>query len=195
VPDLVVVELDAALADAEPDPEIQQLIRASGGLNVGLDFLPGSLTYNPAVAWRPEPDLAAGVVWLDGLTTNPDRTAANPNLLVWHGRLWLIDHGAAMYIHHTWRDPAAHARRPFERLADHLLLRHAASVAEADERLAGPAEDALDRVVEAVPEEWLPPDEPVGRPTDQRRAYVEYLRTRLGAPRPWVEIADRARAA
>ena len=195
VPDLVVVELDAALADAEPDPEIQQLIRASGGRNVGLDFLPGSLTYNPAVAWRPEPELAAGVVWLDGLTTNPDRTAANPNLLVWHGRLWLIDHGAAMYIHHTWRDPEAHARRPFERLADHVLLRHASPIAEADERLAGAADAAIEQIVAAVPEDWLPLDEPVGGPDGQRRAYVEYLRTRLAAPRPWVEIADRARAA
>ncbi len=195
VPDLVLVELDPALADAEPDPEIQHIIRGSGGLDVGLDFLPGSLTFNPAVAWRPDPDLAAGVVWLDGLTMNPDRTPANPNLLVWHQRLWLIDHGAAMYIHHTWRDPAEHARRPFERIADHVLIRSASSIAEADERLAPAAEAAIEHVVEAVPDEWLAPDEPVGGPAEQRRAYVDYLRTRLAAPRPWVEVADRARAA
>ena len=195
VPDIVLVELDAALADAEPDPEIQHIIRGRGGLDVGLDFLPGSLTFNPAVAWRPEPELSAGVVWLDALTTNPDRTAANPNLLVWHKRLWLIDHGAAMYIHHTWRDPAEHARRPFERIADHVLLRDAASIAEADERLVPAADAAIDRVVEAVPDDLLAPDEPIGGPADQRRAYVDYLRTRLAAPRPWVEVAERARAA
>jgi hypothetical protein len=100
-----------------------------------------------------------------------------------------------MYIHHTWRDPEAHARRPFERLADHVLVRHASPIAEADERLAAAADAAIERIVEAVPEDWLPPDEPVGGPDGQRRAYVEYLRTRLAAPRPWVEIADRARAA
>jgi hypothetical protein len=195
VPDLVEVDFDAAIADAEPDPEIQQLLRASGGLNVGLDFLPGSLTFNPAATWRPEPELAAGVVWLDGLVTNPDRTVANPNLLVWHGRLWLIDHGAAMYIHHTWRNPAEHARRPFERIADHVLLPGAASLAEADARLAAVAEASLERVVALVPDDLLDADEPFGGRDVQRRAYVDYLRRRLEAPRPWVELAERGRAA
>ncbi len=140
VPELVGVVLDPALGDAEPHQEIQDLVRASGGLNLGLDFLPGAVMYNPAATTSlaaMDPATAADIVWLDGLITNPDRTAQNPNLLVWHGRSWLIDHGAALYIHHTWREPEAHARRPFERLADHVLLPVAGSLVEADARLAG----------------------------------------------------------
>src|SRR5262245_66676265 len=97
VPEIVLIQLDPDLARAEPDPEIQDLIRASGGLNVGLDYLPGSLPFTPATGDPPDPLLAADVVWLDALLTNVDRTARNPNLLRWHGRMWLIDHGAALY--------------------------------------------------------------------------------------------------
>jgi HipA-like protein len=195
VPDIVLVELDPTLADAEPDPEIQHLIRASGRLDIGLDFLPGALPFNPAVGPAPSPELAADIIWLDGLTTNPDRTARNPNLLIWHRRLWLIDHGAAMYIHHTWRDADAHARRPFDRIADHVLMPSAGSIAAADARLARRAAAAIEGIVAAVPDSWLAPDDLVGGPADQRRAYVEYLRRRLEEPRPFVEVADRARAA
>ena len=195
VPEIVLVELDPALADAEPDPEIQHVVRASGGLNVGLDFLPGALTYNPAAPWRPDPAQASDVVWLDALTTNPDRTAQNPNLLVWHGRLWLIDHGAALYIHHTWREPAEHARRPFERIEHHVLLESSGPIADADARLAGPAHEAIEGIVEAVPDEWLPADPAIGGPAEQRRAYVDYLHRRLAGPRPFIEVADRARVA
>jgi len=195
VPDIVLVELDAALADAEPDPEIQHIIRASGGLDVGLDFLPGALPFNPVVGPAPSPELAADVVWLDGLTTNPDRTVQNPNLLIWHGRLWLIDHGAAIYIHHTWRDADEHARRPFDQISDHVLLPTAGSIVDADARLGARAAAAIEDVVSAVPDAWLEPDDQVGGPDDQRRAYGDYLRRRLEAPRPFVEVAERARAA
>ena len=120
--------------------------RASGGLNVGLDFLPGALPFAPAIGPIPTPELAADVVWFDALVTNLDRTPHNPNLLVWHGAPWLIDHGAALYIHHTWRDPGAHARRPFPRIRDHVLLPFAASIVEADARLAPRVDrDALAR--------------------------------------------------
>ena len=102
VPELVFMELDPQLGAAEPDPEIQELIAASGGRNVALDFLPGSLTYNPAAGPPPDPGLAAEIVWLDALVTNVDRSPQNPNLLLWHGRLWLIDHGAALYLQHAW---------------------------------------------------------------------------------------------
>src|SRR4051812_39238736 len=122
VPDLVLVELDGALAKAEPDGEIQDLLERSAGTNIGLDFLPGSMAFAPAIPPAPDPQLAAAVVWLDALTTNVDRTARNPNLLVWHRRLYLIDHGSALYVHHTWKDPAAHARRPFPQVRDHVLL-------------------------------------------------------------------------
>ena len=107
VPELVAVELDPALGAAEPDPEIQDLIVASGGINLGVDFLPGALAYVPGAGFTPDPVLAADVVWLDALTTNVDRTPRNPNLLVWHRRMWLIDHGAALYLHHQGIEPAA----------------------------------------------------------------------------------------
>src|SRR3954470_16509840 len=138
VPEIVLVDVDPVLARAEPDPEIQELIEASAGLNVGLDFLPGSLPYSPASGHAPDPDLAAGVVWLDGLVENIDRTPRNPNLLVWHGRLHLIDHGAALYRQHGGLDPAR-ARPPFGPIADHVLLPCAGPIDAADERLAARA--------------------------------------------------------
>jgi hypothetical protein len=199
VPDLVAIEVDPALGDAEPDEEIHDLVGASGGLNLGMDFLPGALAFNPAVrdAGRViDPSFAADVVWLDALVTNPDRTAQNPNLLVWHGRPWLIDHGAALYIHHTWRDPDEHARRPFERIRDHVLLPYAESIGAADARHATTVDAGLVRdLVAALPDDWLPPDPVVGDATAQREAYVRYLGRRLAAPRVFVEEAERVRVA
>ena len=187
VPELVLIELDPELARAEPDPEIQDLIRGSAGLNVALDFLPGSLPFVPAVPEPVGPALAADVVWLDALLTNVDRTARNPNLLRWHGRLWLIDHGAALYLQHAGLDPLGHARRPFPQIADHVLLPFAGSVAEADLRLAPRLnEELIAAIVGAVPEDWV-----AGTGRD---AYVEYLCRRLAAPRLFGEEADAARA-
>ena len=199
VPDLVAVEIDPNLGDAEPDEEIHDLVRASGGLNLGLDFLPGALAFNRAVASEDEavtPDVAADIVWLDALVTNPDRTARNPNLLVWHRRTWLIDHGAALYVHHTWRHPDEHARRPFERIRDHVLLPIAGSIEAADARLVGSIDrDLLLGLVEALPDLWLPVDPVVGDAAAQRAAYVRYLLRRLESPRAFVEEAERARSA
>jgi hypothetical protein len=199
VPDLVAIEVDPALGDAEPDEEIHDLVGASGGTNLGMDFLPGALAFNPAVRDAGaliDADFAADVVWLDSLVTNPDRTVQNPNLLVWHGRPWLIDHGAALYIHHTWRDPDEHARRPFELVRKHVLLPYAGSIAAADSRHASKVDDVLVRdLVAAVPDLWLPVDPVMGDAEAQRDAYVRYLRERLTAPRAFVEEADRARAA
>ena len=196
VPEIVGVEVDRGLGDAEPDEEIQDLIHASDGLNLGLDFLPGSLPFNPAAGPPPDPVFAADVVWFDGFVMNPDRSVQNVNLLEWHGRPWLIDHGAALYVHHTWRDVEAHARRPFERIRDHVLLPNAGSIEEADARLA-PKLDAtsIGEIVEAVPDLWLPRDPIIGGPSAQRRAYVTYLLRRLEAPRPFVEEADNGREA
>jgi hypothetical protein len=134
VPELVELELDPVLGAAEPDPEIQQLITGSAGANLGVDFLPGALAFTPAGPWRPDPGLAAEVVWLDALTTNVDRTPRNPNLLIWHDRLWLIDHGAALYLQHGGLDPATHAERPFPLIAEHVLLPRAGSILEAHAR-------------------------------------------------------------
>jgi hypothetical protein len=199
VPDLVAVEVDPKLGDAEPDEEIHDLVNKSGGVNLGMDFLPGALAFNPAAATAREvidPEFAADVVWFDALVTNPDRTAQNPNLLVWHGRPWLIDHGAALYIHHTWRDPDAHARRPFERIATHVLLPYAGSIAAADRRHVARIDTALlTDVVDAIPDLWLPDDATIGDAPAQRRGYVRYLTRRLEPPRSFVEEADRARAA
>ena len=168
VPDIVAVEVDPALGDAEPDEEIHDLVRASAGRNLGMDFLPGALTFNPAAATAGaviDPAFAADVVWLDALVTNPDRSAQNPNLLVWHGRPWLIDHGAALYVHHTWRDPDEHARRPFERIRDHVLLPYAEPIRAADARHAARIDEAL---LER-PRGGAPGRLAAGRPGDRRR--------------------------
>jgi HipA-like kinase len=196
VPEIVGVEVDRGLGDAEPDEEIQDLIHASDGLNLGLDFLPGSLPYSPIAGPPPDPVFAADVVWFDGFVMNPDRSPQNPNLLEWHGRTWLIDHGAALYVHHTWRDVQEHARRPFARIREHVLLPNAGSIEEADARLAGKLDEASIReIVEQVPDLWLPRDPVIGGPSAQRRAYVTYLLRRLEAPRPFVEEAEAGRAA
>jgi hypothetical protein len=178
VPELVLVELDPALAAAEPDPEIQELIAASAGLNLGVDYLPGSLPYLPTRP--PEPSLAADVVWLDALVTNVDRTPRNPNLLRWHGDLYLIDHGAALYAFHG-ADPLTRARGAFAPIRDHVLLPAAGSVLEADARLAARADPGPAAAL--VPPEWAD-----GAP------YAEFLARRLEAPREFAEEAERARA-
>ena len=196
VPEIVLVTLDAALSKAEPDPEIQELLERSAGINLGLDFLPGALAFAPRVEPMPDPDLAAAVVWLDALTTNVDRTPRNPNLIVWHRRLHLIDHGSALYIHHTWQDPAAHARRPFQPIRDHVLLPFAGPIAEADARLAPRLDRGiLEAIAAQVPDDWLLPEPGLPDPAAHRRAYVDYLLTRLESPRAFVAEADRARAA
>jgi hypothetical protein len=191
VPEIVFVEVDPVLGRAEPDPEIQDLITASAGLNIGLDFLPGALPFEPAAGFPVDPSLAADVVWFDAFVTNVDRTPRNPNLLVWHERLWLIDHGAALHVHHQTRDMTPFATRPFEAIRDHVLLPCAGSVLEADERLAPQlSRDVLSEVAALIPDEWLD-DEPVA----WRAAYVDYLDARLAAPRAFAEEAERARVA
>jgi hypothetical protein len=178
VPELVFVNVDAELARAEPDPEIQDLINASVGVNLGVDFLPGALPYSPDRP--PDPDLAAAVVWLDALVENVDRTPRNPNMLRWHGNLWLIDHGASLFVHHGSADPLAVAQRPFPAIRDHVLLPAAGSLVDADARLAPRADPAAAAAL--VPDAWRD-----GAP------YAEHLQARLAEPREWVQEADRAR--
>jgi len=188
VPELVTVELDPALGRAEPDPEIQDLLDASAGVNLGVDFLPGALPFVPAAGPEPAPQLAADIVWLDAFITNVDRTAQNPNLLWWHGELWCIDHGAALYRHHEGLRPADATAR-FAAIAQHVLLPYAGSIAEADARLA-PRLDraAVERAVAAVPDAWL------ADPDRDRPTYVSFLCARLAAPRAFAEEAEDARA-
>jgi hypothetical protein len=192
VPEIVLIELDPDLGRAEPDPEIQELIAASGGRNVGLDFLPSALPFVPGAGEPPDPELAAAVVWFDALMTNVDRTPRNPNLLWWHGRLWLIDHGAALYLQHGTDDLPALAQRPFPLIRDHVLLPYAGSIDAADARLAPLVTPALvEAVVSAVPGEWLGGEQ--GREA-ARRAYVEYLLRRLEPPRGFAAEAEAGRA-
>jgi len=194
VPELVFVELDPLLAAAEPDPEIQDLIKASGGLNLGLDFLPGSLAFVPAVAPPLDAALAANIVWFDSLIMNVDRTPRNPNLLLWHRQLWLIDHGAALYPTHAWREMDARARSPFAQIADHILLRLAGPLAEADERMrARLTTETLAAVMRAIPLEWLDPFEPFTSPEEMRAAYLDFLVRRLAAASIFTGEAERAR--
>jgi HipA-like protein len=187
VPELALVDLDPALGRAEPDPEIQDLLTASTGLNLGVDFLPGALPFSPAVGPFPDPELAARIVWLDALLTNVDRTAKNTNMLLWHGRLWLIDHGASLYFHHAPEPVSGHERTPFPQVAEHVLLPFAGPIAEADAALAPQvSRRLLEDVAEAVPNEWLE--------GGHRSTYVEYLLGRLEEPRAFVTEAETARA-
>ncbi len=187
VPELVIATLPEQIARAEPHQEIRDLLGWSVGLNIGLAFVPGALATDFTAPPPEGADWAADVVWFDDLITNPDRTPRNSNLVVHQGQTWLIDHGSALYIHHSWSEPDAHARRPFERIADHVLLPFASPIADADARLAPRVDEAtLDAILAAIPDEWLGEGE-------SREAYRSYLLTRLEARATWVGFADAAR--
>jgi hypothetical protein len=184
VPEIVLIEVDGDLARTEPDPEIQDLIRASAGLNIGLDFLPGAVMFDP-VAEQPEAGLASRIVWFDAYVSNVDRTARNTNMLMWHRQLRLIDHGAALYFHHAWEGDRS--GDPFPLIKDHVLLRFAGDLPGADAGMTARITPAVvARVAGLIPGSWLG-DQP-------RDAYVDHLTRRLVAPRAFVEEAIRARA-
>jgi hypothetical protein len=191
-PEIVFAELDIDLARTEPDPEIQDLIRASGGLNLAFDFLPGAVTFDP-VAEKPDAEFASSVVWLDGYLTNIDRTARNANMLVWHGRTWLIDHGAALYFHHTWDNYMEKSRDPFPMIADHVLLPYADRLEEVDVPMTSRIAPAIDNVVAQIPDAWLRGEPHFAGIDQHRNAYREYLGRRLEGPRPFLKEAIRAR--
>jgi hypothetical protein len=200
VPETVLVALDPALGMAEPDPEIQELLERSVGLNVGIDYLPGSLPLGAPEGSGVTPELAADVVWFDAFLTNVDRTPRNPNLLLWHRNLWLIDHGAAIYTQHGWHDDlaaiAASAGGRFPVIRDHVLLPIAGSILDADARLAPRLTPAIIAdAVAAIPDELLEGVPPFATPAEHRAAYVMHLTARLAPPRLWVEEAEEARRA
>jgi hypothetical protein len=185
VPEIVFVELDPDLARTEPDPEIQALIRASAGLNLALDYLPGSIMFDP-VAERPDALLASSVVWLDAYVSNVDRTARNANMLMWHRQLWLIDHGAALYFQYSWGGDVSRSQDPFTRIKDHILLRFAGALPQADAAMTQAiTPEVIQRIVGLIPDTWLG--------GDSRGAYAEYLIQRLTGPRAFVQEAIRAR--
>lgn len=187
-PRLVGIRLDREIARYEADEEVQDLLNASVGLNLGVDFLPGSFGYDPTTP--PDPKVAARVLWLDAFTANVDRSWRNPNLLVWHQDLWLIDHGAALYFHHGWEggitDPGRFAAQAYA-IDDHVLAGFADGVLAADEELASLLDDELiDEAVAAVPDEWLAPVPCAGTPDRLRDAYIDFLVARRDGGRPWV---------
>jgi hypothetical protein len=194
VPEIVFVDLDPELARTEPDPEIQDLIRASAGLNLALDYLPGAVMFDP-VAEKPDADLASSVVWFDAYVTNVDRTPRNTNMLMWHRRLWLIDHGAALYFHHARNSYRERSRDVFPMIKDHVLLRFASSLAETDTKMTGRlTADTIANIVTLIPDAWLVGDSSFGGYTQHRDAYLEYLLRRLEPPHGFLEEAIRARS-
>jgi hypothetical protein len=191
IPEIVFATLDEELARTEPDPEIHALIHDSAGLNVALDFLPGSVGFDPLI--HPlDADLASRIVWFDAYVTNVDRTARNTNMLMWHRRPWLIDHGSTLYFHHApgWELDPSKPRAPFPSIKDHVLLRRASSLEAIDDDMARRLSDeVITNIVAVIPEEWLER----GRGDQERAAYVRYLTQRLRPPRMFAEEAARAR--
>lgn len=195
VPDVVGVEVDAMLGRNEPDAEIRDLLRASAGLNAGLDWLPGSFTFDPVVGPAPTAQEASAIVWFDAWISNVDRTARNPNLLWWHRRLWLIDHGAALYFHHAWPDEEARRYSPFTPIREHVLLPWASAVPETGRALRERLTDEVIRgVVAQVPDSWLAGDPRFASLEEHREAYVQHLTGRRDAAAIFEQEAERVRA-
>ncbi len=195
VPEIVFAELDHDLSRTEPDHEISALIRRSAGLNLALDYLPGSVMYDPLVM-RIDNDLASRIVWFDAYISNVDRTARNPNMLIWHRKLWLIDHGAALYFHHAdgWEADAARTRDPFALIKQHVLRHKAVRLRDVDDAMAGLlTSEWLQQVVDLIPGSWLAPDDVPERVMTLRTAYRRYLTERLEAPRVFIDEALRVR--
>ncbi|MFI5491260.1 HipA family kinase [Actinoplanes sp. NPDC051859] len=184
VPELVVVGLDPVVARAEPDEEIQELIKASAGANLGMDYLPGALGYDP-VAHPIDAELASRVLVFDAYVENVDRSWRNPNLLMWHGDLWLIDHGATLYFHHNWPRASAVVHRPYK-WDDHVLRPYAKKVPEVAADLAPRlTADLLDEVLALVPDEWLAEFD-FASAAEARAAYRDHLVARAAHPEAWV---------
>lgn len=194
VPEIVLIELDPDLARTEPDAEIQGLIRASGGLNVALDYLPGAVTFDPVV-FQPDAALASTIVWFDAFITNVDRTARNTNMLVWHRRLHLIDHGAALYFHHSWAQYLERSQDAFAMIRDHVLLPFASALDEAHESMLEQiTPEAIHCAVSLIPDALLRGDATFSSAAEYRDAYTEYLLRRLQPPHPFFQEVKRARA-
>lgn len=196
VPELVYVHVDAAFGQAEPDPELALPLEASEGLNLGLDYLPGSVTFDPVAGPAPDETTASRIVLFDALVMNVDRTPRNANLLSWHDALWLIDHGAALYFQHGWgpADRLEGSHDPFTEVKDHVLLRWAGGLADAAAHMTATITDAvIERTVAAIPASWLDEWDGFAGEEDHRAAYVAWLRARVAAIPAIFEEAERAR--
>lgn len=193
IPEIVFARLDEAFGRTEPDEEIQDLLKASVGLNLALHYLSGAITFDPNVT-RVDPLLASRIVWLDCLLTNMDRTARNTNMLIWHQELWLIDHGASLYFHHSWQNWQEQAKRPFALIKDHVLLPYASELEEVDRLFTALLKPSLiDAVLALVPDEWLI-EESFSSPAAQREAYGQFLKIRVSNSEIFVKEAQHARA-
>lgn len=194
VPEIVFAHVDPVLGRTEPDPEIQHLIRASEGLNLAMDFLPGSLAFDASDVATIATELASLIVWFDAFVSNVDRTARNTNMLLWHKQVMLIDHGAALYFHHNWATYRDHIRSPFSVVRDHVLLSAASSMPAADSRAKGSlSAQVIGPVVALLPDDWLTDDPFLPNPDAYRDAYVEYLVNRLDSSEIFLKEAISAR--
>ncbi|MGE5797808.1 MAG: HipA family kinase [Ignavibacteria bacterium] len=194
IPEIVFAELDPELARTEGDPEIQDLIRKSGGLNLALDYLPGSVMFNHVVDKANE-TLASSIVWFDAFISNIDRTVRNTNMLLWHRRLYLIDHGASLYFHHRWNDYIEKSKDPFPFIKDHVLLKAAGLLEDSDEELRKKiSEELISNIINMIPAEWFSGDSAFGSTDQYRDAYIEYLLNRLEHRHFFLEEAIRAKS-
>lgn len=195
IPEIVLANLDAAFGRAEPDEEIQDLLRASTGLNLALHYLSGSITYDPAVTTI-DPKLASQIVWLDCLLMNVDRTPKNTNMLEWHKELWLIDHGASLYFHHSWDNWEQKASAPFVLIKNHVLLPQACELESVDAAFKAMLDNETIRsIVSLIPDEWLGSESPFESVDDHRAGYTQFLQTRIAHSETFVKEAQDARAA
>ena len=193
MPELVFAQLDEAFGRTEGDEEIQDLLQASTGLNLALHYLSGSVTFDPT-ATVVDPALASRIVWLDCLLNNVDRTAKNTNMLIWHKELWLIDHGASLYFHHSWNNWMEQAVKPFALAGNHVLLPQASMLTEVDQELKTLlTPQTIKNIVSLIPDDWLMIDAPFETPALHREAYVQFLETRLAHSEIFVKDAQHAR--
>ena len=193
VPEIVFANLDSAFGRTEPDEEIQDLLKASVGRNLALHFLSGSITFDPSFM-AINSLLASQIVWLDSLLTNVDRTARNTNMLIWNKELWLIDHGASLYFHHSWQNWAEHSKRPFVQVKDHVLLPWASGLEKVDETFRSILnKDKIQSIISLIPDEWLVGWES-GESADQiRKVYCAFLESRISSSQIFVKEAQHAR--
>ncbi|MXN93159.1 aminotransferase class I and II [Flavobacterium sp. Sd200] len=195
VPELVFANLDEAFGRTEADEEIQDLLQGSQGLNLALHYLSGAINFDPVVT-TVDAKLASQIVWLDAFITNVDRTFRNTNMLIWHKELWLIDHGASLYFHHAFADPAGHAVTPFGLIKDHVLLPQASLLDEIDtEYKAILTEDKIRGIVNLLPDNWLQWEGMEQTPAEIREIYVQFFLLRLENSSIFIKQAQNARQA
>ena len=193
VPEVVFAYLDPAFGRTEPDEEIQDLLKASTGLNLALHFLSGACTFDPVVT-KVDNKLASKIVWLDSFITNVDRTIRNTNMLMWHNELWLIDHGAALYFHHSWQNIDEQSRKPFTQIKDHVLLPQASELDEVDMEFHSILnETVLESIISIIPDEWLDDESTPGTIEEKRKVYLQFLKTRLSISATFINEARHAR--